>query len=350
MQRANVISRDARMQLHAGSPLLTLIMLLYLPQRCCPGRGAVFTVSRVSVYHTKSIYCTYHMYCAYVLSISMYVLSTSSNLSQKEKETLILESLLTKKYPMMNDEMKERVMSQFDRCMTNALDGLNNKATIKAAAKEVYIWEWEDPTQQEWIRYPPEIQARLEDTFVNNGASTAKIVTKTDTFVLKFDATEEGLHTQRCVRTGSETSVRRTCKGMLPVYRCVDNVWSFILKGAELTINNRDVLQIPYLKLVMAQEYNPDPKHNNYLSFNCAYGGSISIYVIIGLVSLLESIVGTVPVSCSCFLRWGSKASEGPHSHVTVHTQLQFGSISLTKRKYKKRYVLAVHCYATWVA
>mmetsp|Transcript_34045 Transcript_34045/g.61059 ORF Transcript_34045/g.61059 Transcript_34045/m.61059 type:complete len:154 (+) Transcript_34045:1252-1713(+) len=144
--------------------------------------------------------------------------------------------------------------------------------------------------------------------------------------------------------------VRRTCEGLLPVYRCVDNVWSFILKGAELTINNRDVLQIPYLKLVMAQEYNPDPKHNNYLSFNCAYGGSISIYVIIGLVSLLESIVGTVPVSCSCFLRWGSKASEGPHSHVTVHTQLQFGSISLTKRKYKKRYVLAVHCYATWVA
>ena len=30
-------------------------------------------------------------------------------------------------------------MSQFDRCVTNALDGLNNKATIKAAAKEVCI-------------------------------------------------------------------------------------------------------------------------------------------------------------------------------------------------------------------
>jgi len=98
------------------------------------------------------------MYCAYVLSISMYVLSTSSNLSQKEKETLILESLLTKKYPMMNDEVKERV----DRCKTNALDGLNNKVTIKA--KEVYVWKWEDPAQQEWVRYPPEIQARSEGT------------------------------------------------------------------------------------------------------------------------------------------------------------------------------------------
>ena len=39
-------------------------------------------------------------------------------------------------------------------------------------------------------------------------------------------------------------------QGILPIYRCVDDVWSFIMKDAEVVFDNQDTIQVPYLKVV----------------------------------------------------------------------------------------------------
>ena len=37
---------------------------------------------------------------------------------------------------------------------------------------------------------------------------------------------------------------------LFPAYRYVDGVWTFLLKDAEVAVNGRDLLRIPYLKVV----------------------------------------------------------------------------------------------------
>jgi len=174
-------------------------------------------------------------------------------------ETLA-ESLteLERKYPMLTEEIKERIMSQFDVTITNALGELTSRAMIRSNAKEVHVWEWRDTVNGAWVRYPPDVQARLEDTFLRYGATKpVRIITQVDTFVVTFDGSDEGSHSQRCVRTATDAPVRRSPKGLLPVYRCVDHTWTFVLKDAEIeTDPPGSIIQVPFLKIVACDSAN----------------------------------------------------------------------------------------------
>uniref|UniRef100_A0A7S4FR77 WWE domain-containing protein n=1 Tax=Eutreptiella gymnastica TaxID=73025 RepID=A0A7S4FR77_9EUGL len=155
---------------------------------------------------------------------------------------------LQQRHPGLTEEIKERVLSQFDVCMTNALDQLNNKATIKASTQEVHCWEWRDDVNGKWRPYPPEVQMKLEETYKDYG--TKAKVRINSRYMINFDEDPDGEHEQVDETTKEAVVVRRSPKGILPIYRCVDDVWSFIMKDAEVVFDNQDTIQVPYLKVV----------------------------------------------------------------------------------------------------